>query len=44
MIDDQQIHEILMDINQAIESVIDIVQTFIKLYIENKKKGEKHNE
>lgn len=38
MIVDQQVIDFLQDINNTIESVIDLVQTFIKLYIEQSNK------
>lgn len=34
---DYKIIEFLMDFNQAIENLIDLFESFIKLYLENKK-------
>jgi len=34
---DYKIIEFLMDFSQAIENLINLLETFIKLYIENKK-------
>ena len=36
MIVDKQMIDFLQDINNSISALIDIVQTFIKLYLENK--------